>query len=65
MSEKEIAKNLLEDKVCENCTRRQDEESCMIWWGSAFGWQWCKKKGTCEQWIDNDDPYYVKDVWIC
>lgn len=65
MNDVETAKNLLADRVCENCTRNQDADSCSTWWGEAIGWQWGDKKGTCDKWSDHKNPLHVEGAWVC
>jgi hypothetical protein len=62
----EVAKNILEDRVCENCVHEQTEILCHKWMGEACGWQYWSKpdEGTCEDW-SKDNPHHVADAWVC
>jgi hypothetical protein len=60
--DRQIFKNLLEGKVCLNCSRVREshetkvrfveEKYCLRFLGESIGWQWwpTSKDKTCEDW---------------
>lgn len=52
MSPNLIAKNLLEEKICDNCQKMKSQSDCLSWWGEAVGWQYSEipEEKTCDYW---------------